>query len=463
MCASVNCVFTLCAHCHWYFFSVTRTVPQLKEKHPIKKFLDFKYAFLPVPCEEWEELCQALDVDDATLNDLRRKRFDCDKKDFCINDFFETGKATWERTMIALAREPLYRIVAAKSIGIQRNIDYYEVMGLERPSHPPQPNHHNIKKFDELKYAVLSVAYDDWEYLCQLLGVDEATMTDVKRHKGSIERWEFCLRDYFQYGPATWENVMQVVASSPLKQIVTAKVIGRKHGIDYYAAVNQKKPAVSVPPNHHKIKKFDDLKYAVLSVPYDDWEVFCKLLNVDETTLLDLNRWRESTKKWEFCLEEFYRYGESTWEAVMKAVASSPIDLIVTAKTIARKYGINFYTGMGLDPPTHSLQPNEHKIKKFDQLKYALLNLPYEDWEALCQQLGVDEATVTNLKQWRYDIEKWTFCLQDYIDLGRGTWEHVISIVASEPFNEIVRAKMIARQYAINYESVMDMKRKDEL
>ena len=96
--------------------------------------------------------------------------------------------------------------------------------------------HHNIKKLADLKGALLSVPYDMWEDLCRLLGVDEATITDLKNWKNRIEKWEFCLQEYMSFGSATWEHVMKVVSSSPINQVVTAKVIGRERGIEYYSA-----------------------------------------------------------------------------------------------------------------------------------------------------------------------------------------------------------------------------------
>ena len=405
-----------------------------------------------------------LDVDRATINDLRRRSSDWDKKNFCIQEFFETGKATWERVMYVLASQPLNYVVPAKEIGRKYDIDYYTLMGAERPFHPQEASHHKIKKFEDLNYALLSLSYDDWEDLCRLLGVGEATVTDLKRWKGNIERWSFCLHDYLRYGTATWEHVMQVVAGSPFNQVVTAKTIGKTYDIDYYDALGLVKPVYPDQSNHHKIKKFTDLKYAVTSVPYEDWEDLCTLLNVDKAILTDLKRWSDNIKKWEFCLEEYFRHGVSTWEDVMRAVASSPFNHIVTAKEIARKYGIDYYASMELQRPTYSLNPDEHKIKKLTQLQNAVMNIPYTDWEILCKQLNVDDATVTDLKRWGDNIKKWNFCLQDYFDTGGATWEHVIYAVASEPLNQIVMAKKIARDYGINYQAVMNERRqRDEL
>ena len=328
--------------------------------------------------------------------------------------------------------------------------------------------HHNIKKFEDLKYALLSVPSEEWEDLCRLLGVDEPTITDLKNWNHQSERRElnFCLQEYMSYGSPTWEHVMQVVSSNPINQVVTAKEIGRKHGIDYYSALGRKKPVLA-RPGDHKIKKFSDLQYSVLSIPYDDWEIFCRLLNIDEVTRIDLKRWVQNTEKWEFCLRDYFKYGASTWEDVMRAVISSPFNQMVTAKEIAKKHGIDFYKAMGLNrPDERSQKPGEHRIKNFNDLKYALLKIPYENWDILCRQLGVDQPTITDLHRLTGNAKKWEFCLEDYYDTGRATWEHVVYAMASEPFNELVLAKKIARDYAINFQAVMidyGVIRKDEL
>ena len=108
---------------------------------------------------------------------------------------------------------------------------------------------------------------------------------------------------------------------------------------------------------------------------------------------------------------------------------------------------------------------NEHRIRNVDDLRYALLNIPHEDWEVVCKQLNVDEPTVTDLKRWsENNSKKLEFCLQDYFDTGVATWEHVVYAVASEPLNKVVLANKIAQDYAVRCKPVTDQKEiKDEL
>ncbi|MCG8626375.1 MAG: hypothetical protein MJE68_30800, partial [Proteobacteria bacterium] len=113
-------------------------------------------------------------------------------------------------------------------------------------------------------------------------------------------------------------------------------------------------------------------EYAVLRVSTEDWEALCRALNVDKQTLGDLRRWTNTDgDKKQFCLEDYLKYGPATWEGVINAVAGSPLNLIVTAKRIANRYGIDYYTAVGQENPTVSYiaPPNHQKIKRFNDLE----------------------------------------------------------------------------------------------
>lgn len=338
----------------------TAVPPKPDKTHPIKKskFSDFYYGFNSVKYNEWEDLCKLLNVDAATINDLKRPTYgsDTERKTFCLQEFFEAGQATWELVMYIIASDPLNKVVAAKEIGFKHDIDYYAVMGIERPVYTLPQGHHNIKKFSDLSFAVNRLDSDDWEVICQFFNVDEQTMAALKEinpsMKSSLERLEFCLTDYLNYGMATWEHVMQVVASSPIDKTVMAKEIGEKYGIDYYAVMGLEKPIRSPSPNEKKIKKFSDFSGAMLGLDLDYWEDLCRILKVDEAVIDDLKtfkRWRGDRVKWERCLQEYFDTGAATWEEVVRIIASDPFEKIVKAKETARKYGISYQAVMSKD------------------------------------------------------------------------------------------------------------------
>lgn len=333
-------------------------VPPLPDKaHPIKK-TNFYYGFNSVRYDEWEELCKLLNVDAATIHDLKCPSFgsDTERKSFCLQEFFDTGQATWEHVMHTIASDPLNKVVAAKEIGFKHDIDYYAVMRIEKPIYTIPQGHHKIKKLSDLTVAVNRLDYDDWEVICDLLNVDEPTLASLKQirssMKSALERVEFCLVDYLRYGVATWEHVMRIVASSPLDKIVMAKEIGEKYGIDYYAALGFEKPVRSTSPTDKKIKKFGDLQSAMLGLDLDYWKELCQILKIDQGVIDDLKtfkRWRGDRVKWDRCLREYFDTGAATWEEVIRIIASDPFDRIVKAKEIARKHGISFQVVMSKD------------------------------------------------------------------------------------------------------------------
>ena len=89
------------------------------------------------------------------------------------------------------------------------------------------------------------------------------------------------------------------------------------------------------------------------------------------------------------------------------------------------------------------------------------LDLDY--WLELCQILKVDQGVIDDLKtfkHWRGDQVKWDRCVREYFDSGGATWEEVVRIIASDPFEKIIKAKEIAREHGISYQAVMS---RDEL
>jgi hypothetical protein len=124
-------------------------------------------------------------------------------------------------------------------------INYYAVMGLEKPIQSTSLTDHKIKKFSDLTSAMLGLDLDYWLELCQMFKVDQdLTIDDLKtfkRWKGDQLKWNLCLRKYFDAGGATWEEVVRMVASGPFGnlKIVKAKEIARKHGISYQAVMSK--------------------------------------------------------------------------------------------------------------------------------------------------------------------------------------------------------------------------------
>ena len=64
--------------------------------------------------------------------------------------------------------------------------------------------------------------------------------TALKRgSENDRQKWQFCLNDYLEYGAATWENIVRILAStgSPFGLVVKAKHLARKYGVDFHAAM----------------------------------------------------------------------------------------------------------------------------------------------------------------------------------------------------------------------------------
>ena len=58
----------------------------------------------------------------------------------------------------------------------------------------------------------------------------------------------------------------------------------------------------------------------------------------------------------------------------------------------------DYYAAIGMEKPTHSILSNEHKIKRFDDLKSAMLGLDLDYSEDLCQMLNLANAVIDDLR-----------------------------------------------------------------
>ena len=86
-------------------------------------------------------------------------------------------------------------------------------------------------------------------------------------------------------------------------------------------------------------------------------------------------------------------------------------------------------------------------ISKLQELEKAVAEIGA--WEALCEYLGVDRATLSDLRHMinTNNAEKKRRCLQAYIDTDKACWEQVVKLVAKPPFKNARIANKIARDY----------------
>ena len=219
------------------FYEVTHmerpTVPQNHQK--INYFWELNNVLVEPKFHDYydfDTFCKAFNVDLTTIP----ANLDCTTKlQFCIHDYFDSGIGTWEDVMKRVAGSPLNDVVFAKRIGKYRKINYYTAVGQAPPSHSSQPYYHKIEyNITALTDALEIIPYEDWEELCKSLNVDEQTMTDLKRRRNDpcSDKWQFCLNDYLQYGAATWEDIVRILAST-FGRDVEAKKIAEEHGINY--------------------------------------------------------------------------------------------------------------------------------------------------------------------------------------------------------------------------------------
>ena len=442
----------------------------LNQNHSIKSLQDLKHVLNTIPSDDWEELCRLLGVDKTIINDVTQlHRYNYEKLSACLNHFFNSGRATWENVVYAIASSPLNRVVLAKEVAWNYEIEYYAVMNLQKPSRPAQPDDHVIKKYQHLSDVVkLKLSSEDWKDICRLLDVDEATMVDLKRSNAyNYDKHTFCLHDFFNIGVATWERVIRAIASPPLNKVVLAKETAWKYEIEYYVVMNLQKPYHPAQPDDHVIKKYQHLSdVAKLKLASEDWEDICRLLDVDEATMVDLKRSNAyNYDKHTFCVRDFFNIGVATWERVIRAIASDPLNRIVLAKETAWAHDMDYYKVMNFKKPTRPAQPDDHVIKKYQHLSdVAKLKLSSEDWEDICRLLDVDEATVVDLKRSNaYNYDKHTFCVRDFFIVGIATWERLVRAIASKPLNQVVLGKEIAQKYGFDFKEAVAGNSKTEL
>ena len=100
-----------------------------------------------------------------------------------------------------------------------------------------------------------------------------------------------------------------------------------------------------------------------------------------------------------------------------------------------------------------------HSISNKQELGKAVAEIG--DWEALCENLGVEKAVINRLRN-MIDTDstiKKRRCLEAYLDTGRACWEQVVKVLADYPFYNARLANNIAHMQHIDYSSIV----KDEL
>ena len=75
------------------------------------------------------------------------------------------------------------------------------------------------------------------------------------------------------------------------------------------------------------------------------------------------------------------------------------------------------------------------------------------DWEALCGNLGVPRAVLSDLQNMinTENRVKKHRCLEAYINTGNACWEHVVKVVDDYPFYNARLAKEIAVMHGVGY------------
>ena len=73
------------------------------------------------------------------------------------------------------------------------------------------------------------------------------------------------------------------------------------------------------------------------------------------------------------------------------------------------------------------------------------------DWEALCENLGVHKAVLSNLRDMinTDNTLKKRRCLEAYIKTGKACWEKVVKVVADHPFYNARLAKRISNMHVV--------------
>ena len=94
---------------------------------------------------------------------------------------------------------------------------------------------------------------------------------------------------------------------------------------------------------------------------------------------------------------------------------------------------------------------NCHPIARKQDLFKELADIG--NWEALCTNLEVPEATLDGLVHAHLEnTAKKQRCLAAYFDQGNACWEKVIEVVASYPFYKKKLAKQIAKRYGVTWQ-----------
>ena len=89
-------------------------------------------------------------------------------------------------------------------------------------------------------------------------------------------------------------------------------------------------------------------------------------------------------------------------------------------------------------------------ISKVQELEKAVAEIG--DWEALCGNLGVDRAILSDLRHMinTENTEKKRRCLEAYINTGKACWEKVAKVVADHPFSNTRIARQIKAHYDLH-------------
>ena len=88
--------------------------------------------------------------------------------------------------------------------------------------------------------------------------------------------------------------------------------------------------------------------------------------------------------------------------------------------------------------------PKDSKVTLFRDLQEI------GSWERLCTYLRVSESLMDELRHsdLEYNVKK-ERCLSAYVISGKARWDHVVKVVCSHPFNNIILGKRIAAKYKV--------------
>ena len=73
------------------------------------------------------------------------------------------------------------------------------------------------------------------------------------------------------------------------------------------------------------------------------------------------------------------------------------------------------------------------------------------DWEALCENLGVHKAVLSDLRSTMNtdNTKKKRRCLEAYINTGKACWEQIVEVIADYPFYNARLAEEIANMHVV--------------